>query len=452
MSEAATQFDSIDAVVRNQMERWTVPGVAVGILHDGQVMTHAYGVTSLETGVPVRPETLFQIGSISKVFCATLVMALVDEGTVDLDTPIISYLPELRLADVEARGRITLRHCLSHTSGIYGDYFEDFGWGDDALAKAVASFDSLRQIMAPNECWFYNNAGFNLAGRVVEAVTGQTFEQAMRERVFEPLHLAHSFYFAHEAIVHSVAVGHTQVTPGEDEHELATKYPLPRCVNPAGGIIANVEDLLTFAAFHMGDGTANGKQVLAPESVRAMREPQVKAANWADEWGIGWDIRWFDGVQMLSHGGSTNGFQAQLHVVPDKSFAIAILTNSGRGSALNGTVGRWALEAYCGLAAHAAERVTLSDEQLATLAGEYRQPQAEFSVSVERNALWVKPVSISPLSGKRTEPPAYVMDPISVREFVIREGEAAGRRVDFLTDDDGNPRFIRVHGRLADRA
>lgn len=447
----ATQFDSLEAVVQEQMARWTVPGVAVGVLHDGNVETHAWGVTSLETGVAVRPETLFQIGSISKVFCATLVMTLVDDGTVDLDTPVVEYLPELRLADAGAQASITLRHCLSHTGGIYGDYFDDFGWGDDALERAVASFDSLRQLSAPGELWFYNNAGFNLAGRVVEVVTGQTYEQAMRERVFEPLGLERTFLYAHEAIVHSVAVGHTQVTPGEDAHELATKYPLPRCVNPAGGIISNVADLLRFAAFHMNDGAVDGRQVLKPVSVRAMWQAQTTAANWADEWGIGWDIRWLNGVQMLSHGGSTNGFQAQLHVVPEKRFAIAILTNSGRGSALNGAVGAWALEAHPGVTAGERERVSLTDRQLSVFAGEYRQPQAEFSVSVEDGALRVKPVSLSPLSGKRTEPPAFVMDPIGEREFVIRTGEAAGRRVDFLTNEDGSPRYIRVHGRLADR-
>src|SRR4051812_27187496 len=121
-------LDTLEAVVQREMERWSVPGVAVGILQAGQVETHGHGVTSIETGVPVRPETLFQIGSISKVFCATLVMTLVEAETLDLDTLVSHYLPELRLADERALATISLRQCLSHTSGIYGDYFEDFGW------------------------------------------------------------------------------------------------------------------------------------------------------------------------------------------------------------------------------------------------------------------------------------------------------------------------------------
>src|SRR3954464_6807671 len=135
---SATQVADLAGCVYDAMQHWTVPGLALGILHEGQVETHGYGVASLETGQQVRPDTLFQVGSISKVFCATLVMTLVDEGKLDLDTPIVHYLPDFKLADTAAQQAITLRQLLSHTSGIFGDDFEDFGMGDDALARAVA--------------------------------------------------------------------------------------------------------------------------------------------------------------------------------------------------------------------------------------------------------------------------------------------------------------------------
>src|SRR5689334_23030969 len=121
----------LDAYIREQMARWTVPGITVGVLHGSERETRAYGVTSLETGYPMRPDTLFLIGSIGKVYTAALVMTLVDEGTLDLDTPVITYLPDFRLTDERARDTITLRHLLSHQSGIFGDYYDDFGMGDD---------------------------------------------------------------------------------------------------------------------------------------------------------------------------------------------------------------------------------------------------------------------------------------------------------------------------------
>src|SRR5262249_38928713 len=150
---------------------------------------------SIETEQPVRPDTLFQIGSISKVYTATLIMQLVDVGKLALDEPIITYLPDLKLADTAARQTITLRHLLSHTSGLFGDYFDDFGHGDDALTRAVATFDTLRQQFAPGALWTYCNSGFGLAGAIIERVIGQPFETAMRERIFKPLGLERSFYF-----------------------------------------------------------------------------------------------------------------------------------------------------------------------------------------------------------------------------------------------------------------
>jgi CubicO group peptidase (beta-lactamase class C family) len=279
----------LDAYIREQMAHWTIPGVAVGVLRDGERETRAYGVTSLETGYPMRPDTLYLIGSIGKVYTTILVMTLVDEGTLDLDVPVITYLPDLRLADERARDTITLRHLLSHQSGLFGDYYDDFGMGDDALARCAASFSTLRQMTAPGELWAYCSAGFMLAGRVVEVVTGQTFEDAMRQRVFAPLGLMHSFFFAHEAIVYPTAVGHTLKTPGGDEHNVCRTYGLSRNVAPAGGMISDANDLLTFAAFFMGDGMWNGRRVLSTTSLEAMQSPQVRAASFLDagyaEWG-----------------------------------------------------------------------------------------------------------------------------------------------------------------------
>src|SRR5690606_24519514 len=216
MSETTTPAPELDGVVEAAMTRWGVPGLTLGILRDGEAETRAYGVASLESGYPLRPDSLFQIGSISKVYTATLVMTFVEEGVLDLDTPVSTYLPDLVLAD---------------TSGLEGDRFTDYGMGDDALTRAIAEFHTLRQITPPGETWAYCNSGFYLTGAIIERLTGKPFEAVMRERVFEPLGLTRSFFFAHEAITYPVAVGHSPVQPGEPAHEVARRYPLPRCVN-----------------------------------------------------------------------------------------------------------------------------------------------------------------------------------------------------------------------------
>lgn len=452
MEEQITMPSDLADHIRAEMARWHIPGVAVGVLHGDQRQTAGFGVCNLETQQPVAPDTLFQIGSITKVFTTTLIMRLVDAGTLALDMPVITYLPDLRLADEQAKRTITLRHLLSHTSGFYGDFFDDFGMGDDSLARCIASLHTLPQQSAPGELWAYNNAGFYLAGRVVEKVLDMPFERAMREQVFEPLGLKRSFFFAHEAIVYSAAAGHSQKTPGGDEHEVARLYPMPRSVAAAGGIISTVDDLLTFAAFHLGDGTWHGTRILSESSLQAMRTPQTTAANFADAYGLGWAIETMDGAQVIEHGGSTNGFQAKLCLVAERHFAIALLTNSSRGSALNDAVSKWALERFCGLRERERRQIALPAETLHRLAGTYRRPDGTITLTVEDGGLRREMTFTSPLTHKQETEPPDTLRPLSATEFiVVTEGENKDSRVDFILADDGQPRFLRIGGRLATR-
>jgi CubicO group peptidase (beta-lactamase class C family) len=448
----------LETHISEQMARWTVPGLTVGVLQGGECETRAYGVTSLETGYPIRPDTLFPIGSIGKVYTAALVMTLVDDGKLDLDAPVATYLPDLRLADERARDTITLRQLLSHQSGLFGDYYDDFGMGDDALARCIASFPALPQLTAPGELWAYCSTGFMLAGRVVEVVTGQPFEAAMRQRIFEPLGLDHSFFFANEAIVYPNAVGHTLRTPGGNEHEVRRKYLLARNVAPAGGIISDAGDLLTFAAFSMGDGTWNGRRVLSPAVLAAMLTPQVRAAHFAAagyaEWGgLGWAIRSIDGVKVVEHGGSLNGFEVKLKVVPARQFAVAILTNSGRGGVLGDRVAERAFEHVLGLRAPKPEPISIPDDALVSVAGRYRgQDGEEVSFSVKDGGLGRVIKDTDPINHREQTFPLNLLKPLSEREFVVvTQDENEGSIVDFIDGDDGAIRFLRMDGRLYDR-
>jgi CubicO group peptidase (beta-lactamase class C family) len=440
---------SLDDVVGEAMAEWRIPGVTVAILHDGEVETHGYGVISLETDYPTRPDTLFQVGSNSKVFTATLVMRLVEAGLLDLDAPIGAYLPDLALADTEALRRITLRQLLSHTSGLEGDRFEDTGEGDDALTRYVAGAADWAQETTPGEFWSYCNSGFGIAGRIIEAVTDATFEAAMRERVFEPLGLERSFYFAHEAIVSSAAAGHTQL-PGEDAPHVARPYHIGRRAHPAGGIIASAGDLLAFLRFHMGDGTVKGEQVLSAASMRAMQEPQV----WLDEeqaWGVGWGLRDIDGARVIRHGGGTNGHITQMLAVPAQSFGLVILTNGNRGAHVVEAVEKWALARFCGVHDRDPEPVSLADEQLERLAGIYTQRLQTAVVALEDGALTMTVTGNNPFSGEKIAYPPIPLVPTGEWEVMATEGEWKGSRSRFIPGDDDRPRFLRLGGRLAPR-
>ena len=176
-------FKALQERIQDALQRWGVPGVAVGILHDGQEYTAGFGVTSVENPLPVDADTLMQIGSITKTFTTMAVMRLVDAGVLELDRPMRSYLPELRMSSSEATSGLTLKHLLTHTGGFVGDDLSEPGGGDDALACYATGMAELAQLTPPGELWSYCNWGFCLAGRVIEVVTGKPCEVAVRELI-----------------------------------------------------------------------------------------------------------------------------------------------------------------------------------------------------------------------------------------------------------------------------
>src|SRR5580658_10634149 len=185
-------FNAICDRVPDAMTRHKVPGVALGITCDGRDFARGFGITSVNHPLPVDEETLFQIGSTTKTFTATAAMRLVEAGKLDLDTPIRTYLPEFTMRDPSVTEGATMRHLLTHTGGWEGDFFPDTGDGDDALAKFVALMAQLPQLTPLGTVWSYNNAAFALAGRVIEVLSGKTFEAALTELVLKPLGLEHS--------------------------------------------------------------------------------------------------------------------------------------------------------------------------------------------------------------------------------------------------------------------
>ncbi|WP_147372809.1 serine hydrolase domain-containing protein, partial [Calidithermus terrae] len=336
--------------VRAGMEQHQVPGLAIGIWHDGEEWAAGFGATSQDHPLPVTPETLFQIGSTTKTVTATLVLRLVEAGKLELDAPVRRYLPELKLQDEDAARRVTLRHLLTHTGGWAGDLFVRTGDGDDALARYVAAMAGLRQLAPLGGLWSYNNAGFALAGRVVEAVTGRPYERACREWVLEPLGLSQSFFFPEEVMVHRFAVGHL-LRGGQ--RTIARPWALARNANAVGGLSSTVRDQLRYARFHLGDGrNEQGERVLSPESMRLLQTPQVPAAD-GQEMGLSFFLRDVGGVRVVSHGGATNGQMSAFWFVPERDFACTILTNADHGRFLNNHLTAWVQKHLLGLEAPA---------------------------------------------------------------------------------------------------
>ncbi len=446
-----TNHSGLDEFVKEQMEKWGVPGIALAILKNGEVDARAYGSANLETGYEMTTDTLLQIGSISKIFCTTLAMKLVDDGVLDLESPVSRYLPSLRLTKSATQDQVKVKNLFTHTSGVYGDHFADFGFGDSSLEDYVASMADLDQVYEPGTIWSYTNSGFNLAGRIAEIALDMTFEDAVKKYIFDPLGMESTFYLPWEVMSRRFSVGHTTVKPGENEHEVARRWPIPRASGPAGSISSNVSDMLKFARFHLNVEPEGSKSIISDFSRQLMQDVHVRHAGLADSWGLGWHINFFGDTKVIGHGGATNGFNAHLDLVPSQNWAMVTLTNSGQGSAAYRKITRWALENDCGLTRPELESSKLEQDQLAEYVGTYERPNVKLTVGAADGQLTLDIESKSALADDDEEshtPPTIYLESAEKDLFVVQNGTAAGSTVGFLRYPDGDLRFIRFGGRV----
>lgn len=411
-------YESLAAAAQGEGSRWNVPGVAVGIMHRGKIQTTSAGLANLVTRQPMTDDTISQIGSISKVFTATLAMILIEEGLLDLDRPVVTWVPDLPLADESARTTITLRHLLSHTAGFEGDRFIDYGRGDDSLANAVAAFGTLRQWTAPGELWSYSNAGYYLTSRIIEIAAGRPFETIFRERLVEPLGLRTAFFFAEDVITWPHAVGH-YLKRREEGHLPAHGYSFPRHVNGTGGVVTSTRELLRFAQLHLNDGELDGTRLLPATATQAMREPITEAGDFHRHYGLGWCVHEYPEFRTISHGGATRGFRANLTVIPDRDFAIAILTNGEAGSRAIQEIEAWALDHYLDFARPVSAPVKHSGKKLAAVAGPYRRHDGIFTVRVVGDRLDLEVVHLDEVTGEVQDEQAYPLVAVGERRYQV---------------------------------
>jgi CubicO group peptidase (beta-lactamase class C family) len=371
--------------VTEVMAEKRIPGVAVGILHEGEMATAGFGVTNVNHPLPVTDETLFQIGSITKTYTATAIMQLVEMGKLDLEATVRTYLPDFKVADEAAASQATLRHLLTHTGGWVGDFFHDTGPGDGALARYVADMAGLEQLAPPGTVWSYSNSGYKLAGHIIEKVTGQSFEAALQALVLTPLGLGNSFLDPGQVMPHRFAVGHRVTAEGT---RVAHPWPLPRNAYPDGGIICHVKDLLGYARFHLGEGrTPDDTRLLKSESMALMHSPQVAIWGEKEAMGLAWFIEAVNGTPQLWSSGVTNGQNALLLLVPGQNFAVAILTNADRGWLVTHEVSRRALRQYLGLETPDPIPLETSEAELIPYIGHYSRPFADIELDLRAGKL-----------------------------------------------------------------
>ena len=449
------RFTALLEIAESQMREHGVPGLAIGIVQDGNVTLRGVGVTNLEDPLPVTPHTVFPIASISKTFAATAILRLVEQGKIDLRAPVRTYLPEFRVRDEQVSRTASVWHLLTHTGGWEGQVSGPER-GEDTLRNFVSSVTDLMQVAPPEAAWSYNNAGFSISGRVIEAATGLSINRAMRELVFQPLGLEHAGTTAGDFIVQRFAAGHTM----RGGTTTLNRPFSPSVSVTAGGIGLCIADLLAYATFHLGDGTANGERVLSRASIELLRTPQLAKQSTDDHMGLGWHLRQVGGVRTASHGGTLGGHILLLEIVPERNFAIGILTNANTGWRVIQEVERAALRSYLGVnyarnqaIAHRGLVETLpaveplsQQPDLTPYVGTYLRPSNSVVVRADGGKLLLQD---RPNGGKPGAEMTLAF--FGPDRAVVVDGNDRGQSVEFIRNPSGRVDWVRVVGRVAVR-
>ena len=448
-------FIRLGEQINRKMRNEHVPGVAVGVLHEGRPYSAAFGTTSVDHPLPVTDDTLFQIGSITKTFTATLLMQLVEQGKLNLDAPLRQYLPDFRLRDEASAARATTRHLLTHTAGWTGDFFIDTGEGDHASARYVARMAELSQLAPLGTHFSYNNAGFYLAQHLIETLTKRPYHEVLKEMLLDPLGIEQAYLTAADVITRRFAVGHL-VKGDEDEEraEIARPWALPRAVNAVGGLVTNVKELLRYAQFHLGDGaTASGERLLSAESMRAMQTPQIRKWGKREFMGLSW---WIDDegeadepLRVVHHGGGTKGQISRLVLVPERQFALAMVTNADRGGRVIDEAYRWCLREYLSVKPHLPQPLdNVPVETLREYVGRYERPMNDAELALDGDSLMLTITYKAGFPSEEVPPPPPIgpsrCAPCEADRLLVLEGPLKESTLDFLRRADGSIGWLRT--------
>ncbi len=325
---ARSEVKVVEDLARDVTEKFGVAGLAIGIVKDGQVYARGFGVKDITTQEPVTANSLFHLASISKTFVATAVMQLVEWGRLELDTPLITYLPDFVLDDNRFR-QITIRQMLSHTAGMPDT--DDYGWDrpeydDRALERYVHSLANEKLIAAPGEKFSYSNIAFEVLGLLISRTSGLSFEACVEEHILRPLEMNHSTFLKMEVAPGHATTPHILLPPTV----VSPEYPYNRAHAPSSTLHSSALELCNWASMNLSRGEFQGRRILQTTGIDEMWQPyQATGPKYPDEFvGLSWFIDTSRDERRIGHSGADIGFQSDMVLLPDRSMAVIVLANT----------------------------------------------------------------------------------------------------------------------------
>jgi len=426
----------VRAQIEEAVERHRVPGLSAAIIYDQEVVAvWALGSADLAAGKPATPETVYRVASITKLFTATMLLRLRDQGRLSLDDPLEKHLPEVRFRTHDADPRpVSLRQIASHSAGIPRDldrdYFGDapFPTTDELLVEAAG----MDLALLPMTHLKYSNVGYSLLGRALERVAGCRYEEYVRRHILEPLGMSSSGFDPTGTIGGHLAQGYT-CRP--DEEPTVVPYSYVDGMAPTGQLQSSVLDMARFLSLQFRDDPAGELQVLGAATLREMHTPVWMAPDWKSGHCIGWHASQLAGQVVLGHGGGLMGFTSQVCVAPSAKLGVAVFVNAVLANEPWGpeTAARGAMETL----------IPLTDEPATGTPRADTPPEWLNYVGVYDSRYWSRPevrlvagkLYLTTMDGKPGS--ETVLDHVEGRTFCVGSGANIKEPITFLVDDAG---------------
>ncbi len=442
--EVVSAIRLYEAWVESQMAYRGQPGLSIGIVHDQELIwARGFGYADREKKIPATPQTIYRMASNTKMFTASAIMQLRDEGKLQLDDPVAKHLPWFKIRNRHPDAPvITIRHLLTHTSGLPRESPFPY-WTDYKFPTRQQMIDALpnQETVLPTETqWKYSNLALTLAGEIVQAVSGRPYAEYIHKNILEPLGMTST----------------TVVLPGDHKARLATGYGrrMPdgtrgtrpsvhtAGIAPSANLSSTVEDFARFASLQFRDGPRRGAQVLKGSTLREMHRVHWLEPNWRRGWGLGFHTWRLGDRVLVGHGGSLPGYRTHTYISPADKIAVLVMTNADDGEPTFYGDQAFQLVAPAILKATTPPKVTKVDPGWNKYAGKYRNVGGDSQVMIlDGELVMVTPTDLDP------RPTMLKLIPEGEHAFRIRgeNGYAAlGELVRFELGADGKVARVKV--------
>ncbi len=317
----------IERYVEKMMFYYDIPGLCVGISHEGQLKYEmGFGYKNIETKEKVDEHTIFHIASVAKLFVGTAIMQLVERGLLDIDHPVVEYLPYFKVKDSRYK-KITVKQMLSHTSGMPD--VEDYEWDhpqtdEAALERYVKSLEELTLLWEPGEKFSYSNIAYDILGHLIAKVSGVSFEEYIENNIFKPLNMINSTFLSFNRDINEIASPHIK---DSDKHVVVSKvFPYNRIHGPSSTLTSDIKDMHLWAFANLNLGTLKDSRIIEESTYKLIWHP-IMPINEKEQIGLSWFMRAYKSRTLFGHEGSDIGFRSSFAIVPENKVSISVYAN-----------------------------------------------------------------------------------------------------------------------------